>query len=682
LHGPFLLPIKFLSAQAQTLALVFLLVMLTTSRSLAEERRFEAQALLTEAVTEHVSLSADGTALELQRGTLIEDDGPAAGFSYRPNEETLSEGVAIRKTLVIPDPRTDAATLLVGSAGTLSFKVNGKPLELESAGKAGNYWRAYSVPPSALQRGANEFVISGTGKIWIARDDEFAPGSTTRTQHPNRSAKSYDGGLSWTDTELGTDGDIDGEYYVRLALDQYKPAGSILLPVVDIGNLTGAAIAPRLKSLGPVTVSLHCDGDTNTRVTARHRTSPDPVPTSSAWSEWQPLPVGGEITRPEGRYLQVSLTLATEDPRKSPRLKEVVIQAEPDVADDWLGQVEVESAHNERIVRSSIPFAYEPFDHPRLREFRKRYELDRIVEKAGSEFELIRCLAGWSAQRWERGHLAEVYPDWDALKILEPHTDGRPVGGFCQQYNLVLLQACESFGLVGRAISLSPHAKHPGIRSGHEVVEIWSNDFAKWVYMDGNHGWYIVDAESGTPLSVVELRERQLAALAGSLDQPVRLERIVENGEPWDGLTGKPPFLELRLIPRSNFLEAAAPLPLNQGMRGWFWTGHHVWTDEHLPPTLIDAQRVTDRGNWSWTLNQAEYRLEATEEPGTLRVHLDTETPGFDSFVAAINRGKPAPVASGFLWKLQPGTNRLDVRARNTAGREGPASWIVLNLAR
>lgn len=664
------------------MSLAFLLVVLATSRSLADERRWEARSLLAEAVTEHVSLSADGSALELQRGTLIEDDGPAAGFSYRPNEETLSEGVAIRKTLVVSDPRADAATLLIGSAGTLSFTVNGQPLELESAGKAGNYWRAYSVPPSALRPGANEFVIGGTGKIWIARDDDFAAGSTTRTRHPNRSAKSYDGGLSWTDSELGTDGDIDGEYYVRLALDQCKPEGSILLPVVDIGNLAGAEIAPPLKSVGPVTVILRSDEDTDTRVTARYRTSPDPVLTSSAWSDWQPLPVGGEIEQPKGRYLQVALTLATDDPRKSLRLQEVVIHAEPEVAKDWLGQVEVESSHNERIVRSSIPFAYEPFDHPRLREFRKRYELDRVVEGADSEFELIRRLAGWSARQWERGHLGEVYPAWDALKILEPHADGRPVGGFCQQYNLVLLQACESFGLVGRAISLSPHAKHPKIRSGHEVVEIWSNDFAKWVYMDGNHGWYIVDAESGTPLSVLELRERQLAALAGTLDRPVRLERIVETGESWDGLTGKPPFLELRLIPRSNFLEAAAPLPLNQGMRGWFWTGHHVWTDERLPPTLIDAHRVTDRGNWSWTLNQAEYRLEATDEPGTLRVHLDTMTPGFDGFVASINRGKPTPVASGFLWKLQPGTNRLDLRARNAAGRGGPASWIVLNWNR
>jgi len=275
--------------------------------------------------------------------------------------------------------------------------------------------------------------------------------------------------------------------------------------------------------------------------------------------------------------------------------------------------------------------------------------------------------------------LQEGYPPWDALEILGPHADGKPVGGFCQQYNLVFLQACESFGIPGRAVSIGVGDHGGKIRgSGHEVVELWSNEFRKWVYVDGNLAWYAVDAESRAPLSLWELRSRQLRTLNGKPVELTRIVHLIEGGKRWEGLEAWPAFLELRLIPRSNFLEKKSPLPLNQGMRGWFWTGHHAWTDADYPASLLYGNRVSDRRNWEWTLNQAHYTLEATGTPGELRVHLDTQTPGFDTFVADLDGAGPKPVPSGFIWKLHAGKNRLEVRPRNIAGREGIPSRVVL----
>jgi hypothetical protein len=200
--------------------------------------------------------------------------------------------------------------------------------------------------------------------------------------------------------------------------------------------------------------------------------------------------------------------------------------------------------------------------------------------------------------------------------------------------------------------------------------------------MDGNHAWYLTDQESDIPLSLWELRQRQLAAFSDEPYAAVRLVRIIDTGHPWDDLKSAPPFAEMRLVPRSNFLEVESPLPLNQGMRGWFWTGHYVWTDEKSPAALLYANYVRNRRNWEWTLNQARYVIEATETPGTLRVHLETETPGFETFLAKIDGMEKEPVASGFLWKLHAGRNRLEVRPRNTAGREGIPSWIVLDYGK
>ncbi|MBA3303807.1 MAG: hypothetical protein H0U26_08050, partial [Acidimicrobiia bacterium] len=218
----------------------------------ADELRLDGKGLAGRSVTRDVRLSADGAAVELAEGELVEDDGPAAGFSYRPNEERLSDRVWARKELVIPDPRARKATLLVGPGGGPKVRINGKPMELRPAGKAGGYWEAYAIPPDVLKPGTNEVVLHGGGRAWVARAEDFAAGSVERPKHPNRSARSTDGGATWDADRLGPAGDADGEYCVRLFLDRFRPAGSLLLPVLDAGNLGGAVVAPALAAVGPV----------------------------------------------------------------------------------------------------------------------------------------------------------------------------------------------------------------------------------------------------------------------------------------------------------------------------------------------------------------------------------------------------------------------------------------------
>jgi hypothetical protein len=78
----------------------------------------------------------------------------------------------------------------------------------------------------------------------------------------------------------------------------------------------------------------------------------------------------------------------------------------------------------------------------------------------------------------------------------------------------------------------------------------------------------------------------------------------------WNGLGAPKPlnwYLELRMIPRSNFLQQKTPLPLNQGTEEWAWTGSYVWTDAEVPAGLLFGHRVAKRGDFEWTLNQAHF---------------------------------------------------------------------------
>ncbi len=615
---------------------------------------WDARKVYEKAVGRRVALATDGAAIELESGELFEDDGPAAGFSYKPNEEVFSGNLRIRKELVLPDPRARAATLLVGPGGALEAAVNGVPVALGAPRKTGGYWQAYEIDPAALRPGANEIVLTGSGKVWIARADDFPEG----TRPPGRSSRSDDGGKTWKR--------VEGEYGVRLFLDRHRERGTVLLPVIDAGNLAERPIAPPLTSIGRVRIDVVGEG----AISVRARSGPVPVPHGACWSDWRD---GGVIENPAGRYIQIEITLSTPDPLSTPRLRAVRVTAAPERPADWTAGLRIVDLRNDEIVRSAIPFEVERFDHPRLKELRDRHRLDDLTRGAKSELEVMSRLAAWTAGRWTEGHLRESYPPWDATEILKPRADGKPVGGFCLQYNLVFLQACESFGLVGRVVSLGP-GDGGRIRGGHEAVEIWSNEHRKWIYIDGNAAWYVVDEASGAPLSLLELRERQLE---GEAARPVKAVVLAPSRYVWKGLANWPPFAELRLVPRSDFLAKPSPLPLNQGMRGWFWTGHYAWTDARAPASLLYGNRVTRRGDWEWSVNGVRMFLEA-EAPGEVRVQLDREVPGLDAVAVRFDGAEKRTVGLRFAWRLHPGENRLEVRAVNTAGREGPSSWIVV----
>ena len=108
--------------------------------------------------------------------------------------------------------------------------------------------------------------------------------------------------------------------------------------------------------------------------------------------------------------------------------------------------------------------------------------------------------------------------------------------------------------------------------------------------------------------------------------------------------------------------------------------GFDVWTDAEVPAEPIYPNLVTRHGNFEWTLNQAHFVLEPTSTPGEFWCHLDTETPGFETFLAEIDGGERSQRHRNLSLEVTPWTKPLKVWPRNNAGRDGIASWIDLEM--
>ncbi len=255
--------------------------------SAGEVRKIDARALYENAVSRHLRLSQDGSAIVLEWGELFEDDGPAAGYSYKPNQEVLSQDVRVKKELLIANPQARRALLIAGSHSPIELAVNGKAQKLGGGQRVGKYGRAWTFDPAALRPGKNAFVIGAQGTratMWIARDEEYAAGSRARSSHPNRSAKSIDGGKTWDYDHLGPEGTVDGEYYVRVFLEHYREGGVLTLGVLDLADLHGKGIAPPISDLGAVRVAVDVGGGKANKVTLRGRFGTTFVPDGKTWS--------------------------------------------------------------------------------------------------------------------------------------------------------------------------------------------------------------------------------------------------------------------------------------------------------------------------------------------------------------------------------------------------------------
>jgi hypothetical protein len=284
-------------------------------------------------------------------------------------------------------------------------------------------------------------------------------------------------------------------------------------------------------------------------------------------------------------------------------------------------------------------------------------------------------------------------------------------------YAIVCMQAAISLGFQARYLfganpgaigAFLSHCNNPDVRAilppdadiGHEVCEVWSNEHAKWIYLDVSENFHCVDARTGVPLSMGDVHELILKtyypdgeivrrANAPREDKTSENLGICYNREvspqcsAEKTIDGRYPvprlWMFLRYMPRNNFLAQPDPVPIRQGAH-FDWTGFVVLEGRQMPKGQWQYGHFTGRrADLGWTINQVRFDASYGDAPGVVRIQMGTVTPGFETFIAKIGDEDWKATTRSFDWPLRRGRNRLQMRVRNTSGALGPIGLLEIN---
>jgi len=636
-----------------------------------------------------VQLSSDGRGVVLADTTLIEDDGPGAGsiLPYVREEDrsptiVLDARTRVKKVLCVGQPAALEARLYVPTGA--SIELNGVAVDTPANTKFP------AIPVELLHEGDNVVVLSRRGgkdlTIKVAARDHILHNAPERATRPARSFTSTDNGGTWVP--------IDGEVTVRLNLRQYAAEGHFISPVIDFGLTVGQSIAPPNVSIRSVAIRADAQVPPGCRVEFAVRTGTSPVFDASRWTGWS---APGDVMEKGHRFVQWKATLSTDDPTVTPVLTTVAVSAsvDSDGKPGWGEKVVLREVHNGNMLYTSMPFAYEAPDHPKLVALREKYNLDDVIKDGQTELEKLVMLRDWVSHQWRFKGPEGKYPAWDAHEILE-----RKIG-MCVQYAIVYVQCAASLGYQARFV----FGYHPGtMRTAHEVCEVWSNEYGKWVFMDPNGNRHHVDPKTGVPLSMLEVHDRMVRTYYGdnvatyderprepaycdeiatcsrlAMTPPDPSERLAGNPKRWLPWTK---WLYVRCVPRNDWYARPVPLPRMQGWNSYDWTGYWTWSDAQTPRDWRYGHVTGRRADWEWTLNQVRFAATYGSREGALTVHMGTVTPHFDTFLVRTDGGNWKPSGRTLEWRLRPGTNRLEMRVRNSSGVLGHVSILELDYSK
>lgn len=143
-------------------------------------------------------------------------------------------------------------------------------------------------------------------------------------------------------------------------------------------------------------------------------------------------------------------------------------------------------------------FVHEDPANPRLARLLSDYKLAEVTAPGKTELDKMRLLSAWVFDRIPRFGRPTLQTE-EALTILENAHNNL---FYCAHYAVVYAAAALALGWEARVIS-QRRPDFPGRLSNHNVVEAWSRQFNRWIFIDPTHDYIFL--KDGIPLNCYEI---------------------------------------------------------------------------------------------------------------------------------------------------------------------------------
>ncbi|MFI5250873.1 MAG: transglutaminase domain-containing protein [Bacteroidota bacterium] len=314
-------------------------------------------------------------------------------------------------------------------------------------------------------------------------------------------------------------------------------------------------------------------------------------------------------------------------------------------------------------------YLWDGFHHPKMDSLRRKYALAGIIKNGTNEFQKMKLMLHWVSNRFEHSSNNPCKGS-DALSILADAEKGAQLR--CVEYGRLFANCMDALGYPARTVGLTKFGTGFGTPLGHVGAEVWSNQFQKWIFFDGqNDAWW---EAGGIPLSADECRQHYIHGDDSGIV-------FVGQNKGYD--YGKiksdwfPYFYHVDLSNNFAFFDSS----IIRNKRYFEFT-----TDETIPELFSQGmpQNISlssDREFLYPRLNQTTIHLLHTNlssPSDTLNVIMTHSMSWFDKFMVRINGGEWKISEDQFQWLLAKGENTIEAKAVNTAGIEGRISRIQL----
>ncbi len=320
----------------------------------------------------------------------------------------------------------------------------------------------------------------------------------------------------------------------------------------------------------------------------------------------------------------------------------------------------------------------ENLNHPRLQLLRRREQLDKVIAPGETQLAKVLLLLDW-AHRQLHTATKFYYPPWDAVEILDlARKYGN--GGFCAQYAIIMLQACQAVGLDTRYVDLP----------GHFAMAVWFDDYEKWVYLDPYNDFYF--EKDGIPLGGATLydayHDKKIDGIFKVTPAGVKTQIVLQDLSVFDKYSivlrnnqlTEPEAIEVNGRPRKLSLASDyTSYPL-------FGRDNITIRDNFLSYKALPGQNIENR---RWTSDTDDFRndqdqtmiyySQSKKDDRAIKVMMiPINTVNFKDFLINANNTGWQEAPDKLIWAIEPGLNTLQARTVDQFGWKGVISTVRL----